>query len=119
MPPCASCGKNCTTACGRCHSVYFCGRGCQEKAWPEHKRSCVKAKLVEVSFAAATVAGIANCMVGCATGCMLGSHCNQPACSLHSMTSHMMVLHKLCPCMPCTRHAKSCRNAEILAWLHH
>jgi len=31
-------------ACGNCRSVYYCGRDCQAKHWPIHKKYCSKLK---------------------------------------------------------------------------
>jgi tetratricopeptide (TPR) repeat protein len=39
---CGACGKTPQTLkkCGRCKSTLYCGRECQEKHWPAHKKSC-------------------------------------------------------------------------------
>jgi hypothetical protein len=38
---CAQCGEaKSLTKCGRCQSVRYCGRLCQKKAWPSHKKEC-------------------------------------------------------------------------------
>ena len=31
-------------ACGSCRSVFYCGRECQTKHWPSHKKFCSKLK---------------------------------------------------------------------------
>jgi tetratricopeptide (TPR) repeat protein len=44
---CAACGKTATalSKCGRCERTRYCGRACQEKHWPTHKKSCSKNQL--------------------------------------------------------------------------
>jgi hypothetical protein len=38
---CLTCEKKgVNQRCARCHSVYFCDRACQQKAWPIHKKHC-------------------------------------------------------------------------------
>ncbi len=41
---CGACGKTAKnlSRCGRCKSVQYCGRACQQKHWPLHKKSCKK-----------------------------------------------------------------------------
>jgi ankyrin repeat protein len=40
---CAVCKKKeSLMRCSRCHSVWYCGRGCQTQDWNEHKVVCVK-----------------------------------------------------------------------------
>ena len=33
-------GAGARQRCSRCHSERYCGRECQVKHWPEHKRRC-------------------------------------------------------------------------------
>lgn len=37
---CASCGCAAETKCTGCRSVFYCGRECQRKGWPDHKDVC-------------------------------------------------------------------------------
>lgn len=39
---CGNCGKqgNTLKKCTACKSVYYCGKACQRKAWPCHKKEC-------------------------------------------------------------------------------
>ncbi|XP_064097941.1 SET domain-containing protein SmydA-8-like [Macrobrachium nipponense] len=37
---CASCGRPAETKCTGCRNVYYCGRECQKKGWPNHKDVC-------------------------------------------------------------------------------
>jgi len=39
---CSYCSRNSEDLkrCSRCHSVQYCGRDCQRKHWPTHKREC-------------------------------------------------------------------------------
>jgi tetratricopeptide (TPR) repeat protein len=41
---CRECGKTATTlsTCGRCMKTRYCGRECQKKHWPTHKKFCKK-----------------------------------------------------------------------------
>ncbi len=41
---CGGCGKTATTlsTCGRCMKTRYCGRECQKKHWPTHKKFCGK-----------------------------------------------------------------------------
>ena len=32
--------RNAKSRCAKCHSVYFCDRNCQQKAWNVHKKHC-------------------------------------------------------------------------------
>lgn len=39
---CSACSKDGDglRACERCHRAFYCGKECQAKAWPKHKREC-------------------------------------------------------------------------------
>lgn len=37
---CLTCGKNAEYLCSKCHSVHFCSKKCQKKAWKVHKGHC-------------------------------------------------------------------------------
>jgi hypothetical protein len=46
---CEGCGRLSRKACGRCHEKFYCGRRCQKKSWPGHKRDC-RPKMFELEF---------------------------------------------------------------------
>jgi len=41
---CAICGNNALHRCKNCSGVGYCGRACQRKHWPEHKKECATLK---------------------------------------------------------------------------
>ena len=41
---CSVCGKESTSRCSKCKTVYYCSRECQLRDWPNHKQSCNKIK---------------------------------------------------------------------------
>ena len=40
MAACAVCARPATTRCSRCSIERYCGKGCQRRHWPEHRRLC-------------------------------------------------------------------------------
>ena len=51
---CEECGtaEVALRACGRCQLAWWCGKGCQKKAWPVHKQKCAAlcARLTSILF---------------------------------------------------------------------
>jgi ubiquitin C-terminal hydrolase len=45
LKDCAICGKFALNRCSSCKEVGYCGRDCQRKHWPEHKKVCGVASL--------------------------------------------------------------------------
>lgn len=46
---CEACGRDCSTRCGRCKVVFYCGACCQKRDNGEHKLVCKEiAKLEKV-----------------------------------------------------------------------
>ncbi|XP_036390260.1 zinc finger MYND domain-containing protein 10 [Megalops cyprinoides] len=39
-PKCGTCGSEATKRCSRCQGEWYCGRECQVKHWPKHKKAC-------------------------------------------------------------------------------
>lgn len=39
-PTCAMCGEVAAKRCSRCQNEWYCGRECQVKHWPRHKKGC-------------------------------------------------------------------------------
>jgi hypothetical protein len=52
---CIVCNKDAQYKCTKCKSVYFCGKDCQSKAWPIHKKHCERNL-----FATCSVCGISD-----------------------------------------------------------
>ena len=48
--PCARCGRPATAHCARCGTEQYCGRACQEAAWPAHKGRCARAAIATITF---------------------------------------------------------------------
>jgi len=38
--PCAACGQEAASRCGRCRQVYYCSKDCQKRDWPGHRQAC-------------------------------------------------------------------------------
>ena len=39
---CTVCKEPSVLKCKNCQGVYYCGKQCQQKHWPEHKKLCKK-----------------------------------------------------------------------------
>ncbi|CAG2066925.1 unnamed protein product, partial [Timema podura] len=39
-PACVTCGDQGVKRCSRCKTAWYCGRECQVKNWPKHKKIC-------------------------------------------------------------------------------
>ncbi|KAH8867107.1 Zinc finger MYND domain-containing protein 10 [Schistosoma japonicum] len=40
VPRCPTCGEVASKRCSRCRQEWYCGRECQVKHWPRHKKAC-------------------------------------------------------------------------------
>ncbi len=39
---CRCCGKAASLRCSKCRKVFYCGKECQARDWPIHKKECGK-----------------------------------------------------------------------------